>query len=720
MRRQSHENFMPAFLMASRLAGVTIDPVVVSDALSAHQLEALSPDAVDAMQQVRDTTNRIFSAIGFPEPDWDCAIDEATLPLVYFSPKRGWGVVHGRNARDEWLATEFASAPEGSPAILPDLTGLLVFAIPAESQERETAAGVREVIKRAVLKHRGSIVDAAVASILINILALATSVFSMQVYDRVIPTGGLQTLLVLSLGVALSLAFDLIIKAARAKVLESATVDWDREFSTVVFRRLMAIRVDHLPRVVGTLSAQLRGYETIRAFLTSAFPYLSVDLPFAFVFIVVIGLIGGPYVAAAPGAFLILSLAIGLFFKRKIEMHAQEGMLASNRKTGLLVEAVGGAETIKAAGDAGRMLSRWRETSLLASRHEFENRSTNERIGFVSGTCQQVSYVLLVAIGAYMAVRGDITMGAVIACSIVSGRVLAPTAMIPSMLVQWANAKAALKGLEAVWALPTDNGQEVRPLLPETIKGKLRLEEVSFNYPEAQPVLRVQRLEIRPGEKVGVVGAVGAGKSTLLRLLSGLHAPSSGRVFLDDMDIGQISRAFLSEHIGFLQQEVQLFSGTLRDNLIMGLPDPGDEAILKAAELSGLAELIGNHPKGLWLSIAEGGAGLSGGQRQLVGMTRLLLRRPSMWLLDEPTASMDERLERRSIDALRQSIQTDQTLILVTHKPIMLSLVSRLIVVAGHGIVADGPTADVLRSLQPGAAASTGPRPSGLARVVPA
>lgn len=709
MKRWSHANFVPALLAATRLGGIDVDPVAAQDAVSLHQFELPVHDAGDSTREIRQSTGRIFSAIGLPEPEWDCAIDDA-LPLLFLSPDYGWCVVHGLNSRNEWQATEFRTSPEGAPLTLSAMGGLQVFRIRANQHSDETP-GIRDVIKRAVLKHRGSLFDAGMASVLVNILALVTSLFSMQVYDRVIPTRGMQTLAVLSIGVLLSIAFDMVIKAARAKVLEATTVDWDREFSGAVFRRLTAIRVDHLPRIVGTLSAQLRGYETIRAFLTSAPLYLLVDLPSAFLFVLVIGLIGGPYVALVPVVFLIVSVAAGLLFKRRIENNAQEGMLASNQKTGLLVEAVEGAETIKAMGDGGRMLSRWRATSSLASRHEFENRNTNEWVGFVAGTSQQVSYVLLVVIGAYLAVEGSLTMGALIACSIISGRVLAPTGMIPGMLMQWANAKAALKGLEAVWALPTDMGSGAsRPLLPEKLKGKFRFDDASFSYPGTLPVIRVKQLEIQPGEKVGVLGAVGAGKSTLLRLLSGLYAPSEGRVFLDDMDIGQISRAFLSERIGFLQQEVKLFSGTLRENLIMGIADPGDDAINEAAERSGLAELISGHPKGLWLPIAEGGAGLSGGQRQLVGMTRLLLRRPSLWLLDEPTASMDERLESRCIEALRKTIQPDQTLILVTHKPVMLTLVTRLVVVAGHTIVADGPSGEILRLLQQGTGA--GPKPA--------
>jgi ATP-binding cassette subfamily C protein LapB len=290
-------------------------------------------------------------------------------------------------------------------------------------------------------------------------------------------------------------------------------------------------------------------------------------------------------------------------------------------------------------------------------------------------------------------------MGGLVACSILSGRVLSPVAMIPAQLMQWAHAKAALHSLDRMWKLESDHqGQEAVVL--EQIRGTYRCESVVFNY-QGKQALAVPQLAIAPGEKIGILGPVGSGKTTLLRLLSGMYKPHGGRILLDDVDLASIAKPALAEHLGYVQQDGRLFAGTLRENLILGLLDPGDDAILRAAEKTGLlSAVIARHPKGLQQEIHEGGTGLSGGQRQLVNLTRAFLREPRIWLLDEPTASMDRNLEAQVTEALRRTLDPSATLVLVTHKAEMLELVDRLIVVAGHKIVLDGPKAQVLRALQ--------------------
>jgi len=303
------------------------------------------------------------------------------------------------------------------------------------------------------------------------------------------------------------------------------------------------------------------------------------------------------------------------------------------------------------------------------------------------------------ATGAYFAAEGFITMGALIACSILSGRILGPVASIPGLMVQQANAKAALDGLEKLFVLKVDNDGISRPMMPDTIHGEFRLERVRFAYEGASKALSIQAMQIRAGEKIGVIGAIGSGKSTLLRLLTGMYQPNEGRVLLDGLDIDQISRHLLGEKIGYLQQDHRLFSGTLRENLLVGLPDPGDEVIRECAAKSGLLATVTNHPKGLDLMIVEGGKGLSGGQRQLVALTRVILSKPSLWLLDEPTASMDEASENRCIQFLRQTIQPEQTMVLVTHKLSLLQMVERLILIHNHEVVLDGARDEVLKRL---------------------
>jgi ATP-binding cassette subfamily C protein LapB len=294
-------------------------------------------------------------------------------------------------------------------------------------------------------------------------------------------------------------------------------------------------------------------------------------------------------------------------------------------------------------------------------------------------------------------------MGGLIACTILSGRILGPISAIPNMLTQWGHTRAALQGLDRLWALETDHHGIDHPVVLESVQGQFELENIQASYGNNKALL-INKLNINPGERVGVMGPVGAGKTTLLRLLSGMYKPQAGHVKLDGVDITHISKPVLAEQIGYLQQEGRLFAGTLRDNLVLGLMDPGDQTILNAAKKTGLAQaVLSRHPLGLMQLISEGGQGLSGGQRQLTNLTRVFLRQPRVWLLDEPTASLDKQLELWVMMALRQTLRKEDTFVVVTHKPELLDLVDRIIVVAQNQIVMDGPKAEVLAKLQSGA-----------------
>jgi ATP-binding cassette subfamily C protein LapB len=346
------------------------------------------------------------------------------------------------------------------------------------------------------------------------------------------------------------------------------------------------------------------------------------------------------------------------------------------------------------------MLSRWMKTTDDARDNDLQMRNVSEHSQHLAASLQQVSYTLLVAGGALMVSRGEITQGALIACSILSGRVLTPVSAIPGLLVQWAHAKAALQGLDRLWALQDDHHGQEQPVVVGGIRGEYKFEGVVSNY-GAKKALSVPALSIRPGEKIGILGPIGAGKTTLLRLLSGMYKPQEGRILLDDVDIAHLSKPLLAENLGYVQQDGRLFAGTLRDNLILGQLDPGDDVILETARKTGLLQaVIAANPKGLQQEIFEGGTGLSGGQRQLVNLTRAFLRKPKIWLLDEPTASMDRALEQQVTQALRAAIGPLDTLVLVTHKGEMLELVDRVMVVANQQLVLDGPKAQVLQKLQ--------------------
>jgi ATP-binding cassette subfamily C protein LapB len=368
-------------------------------------------------------------------------------------------------------------------------------------------------------------------------------------------------------------------------------------------------------------------------------------------------------------------------------------------KTGLLVEAVEGVETIKAGSGGWKFLSRWIKVNSKTIESDLEMRNVNDHVGYLSAMIHQVSYAGLVIVGSLVVMQGQMTMGALIACSILSGRILSPILSIPSLIVQYAHAQAALKGLESLYKLKTDTHGIHRPLVPNLIQGNFSLIGAKFSYGQNPPALIISQLNIQQGERIAILGPIGAGKSTLLRLLSGLYVPQEGQILLDGLDLSHISRQVLSQKIGYLQQDHRLFQGTLRENLLIGMPDPGDAALTKAMQRTGMLDFVSAHPKGLERPIMEGGKGLSGGQRQLVAFTRLILCEPDILLLDEPTATMDDEQERRCIKTLNEQASVGKTLVIVTHKPSILPLVTRIIIIAGNSIVMDGPRDSILKQL---------------------
>lgn len=553
--------------------------------------------------------------------------------------------------------------------------------------------------RHAIVKRRMLFIDGAIATLTINAVGLASSFYSMQVYDRVVPTMGFATLWVMTLGVLLAILLELGMRHLRARVTERACKAIDEELSGVFFAQALAIRMDRRPQTVGTFAAQIRQFELVRNFLTASTMFVLADAPFALAFIAVMALIAGP-VALVPLAMLPLSVLAGVLFLKPLARRAEAHMEESNRKNGLLIEAIDGIESIKAASAEWKLLDRWRRMTHVLAEDETAIKDLSNLSAHLTQTLQQLGYVGLVAAGAYAIGAGQLTVGGLIACTIISGRALGPLAQISGLIVQWQHARYALKGLDQIMALPTDTNPAGRNTVPDHCAGRLRLDAVRHAWEPDAPALQVDSLVFQPGDRVAVLGSVGSGKSTLLKLLSGLYRPAAGRVFLDDVDLANLAPAFVREHVGYLPQEVRLFKGTLRENLALGLPSPTDGQILASARFTGLDRVIAAHPRGLGLEISEGGRGLSGGQRQLAGLTRMVLARPRVLLLDEPTAAMDLLLEEYVAEHLFGQFSPEGTLVVVTHKPGLLRHFNRVIVLDRGRVVADGPRDEVLRRLR--------------------
>lgn len=694
------------------------------------RLHVLTPAEIEALgQQLQDDVARaapssrlaehltpMLRRIGLRERRWQARPRAHQTPMIGIDRDAGVCLIHGFNqSLGQWVV----ETPQGRREWAEPPAGMRFFNV-ALSIREQLSSGALGMLIEVLGQHRQPFAFFLLGTLVINLLAIVTSLYSMQVYDRVIPSRGVETLIVLTVGVALSIVFELVLKFVRSLIMERFVQEVDTDLSHRIYERLMRVRIDQFPASVGTLAAQLRMYESVRAFAYSATSYVLVDTPFALLFLLMIWFIGGPMVAAVPAVFFVVSLGLGLAIKRRTENHTRSSQAAANRKLGLLVESVECAEAIKAQGTRWHFQSRW---NALTAQHVSEDRRVRhitESSMFYAAALQQFSYVLMLATGAYIAATtNSLTSGGLIACSILSGRVLQPVTALPGMLSQWANAKYALIGIDSIFKLQTDHHETQSPLPLSHLEGHLEFEKVVFAYPGQIHGLQVPQWKVQPGERIGIIGGIGSGKSTLLKLMAGLYKPTDGRVQIDHLDIQQVSRAHLSEHIGYMQQSVQLFAGTLKDNLCAGLIGLTDEAVQQACQATGLATWVATHPKGLEMPISEGGQGVSGGQRQLIGMTRLLLSRPALWLLDEPTANMDDETERRLMQLLHGSVGPQQTLVLVTHKMALLGLVQRLVVMAQGRIVLDGPRDAVLEHLrkasQPQAPASAPAGPEGAA-----
>jgi ATP-binding cassette subfamily C protein LapB len=619
-------------------------------------------------------------------------IDPSELPCLALDTQGGWRVLRSFNSQAQWVF-EGVDGETTHHSLAQFWLAKINFNLPFD----RSTSPVWRLIKLEVQKHKSTLIDVCLSGVMLNLIALGISFYSMQIYDRVIPTGASATLYVLSLGVVGAIVFEWLAKTLRSNLNEKIIEAVDQRLGREVFLRLLNVRLDKLPNSVGSLAGQVKAYESVRAFLTSSATQMLIDAPFAIVFTLTLMAVAG-WLALIPVAFLLLSLWTGLRGLREIENRSHQVALANMRKTGLLVEAIEGAETLKSGQGGWRQLSLWQNISDVAREEELRLRHISESSQHQLQVLQQLAYVAMVAIGALMVAKGELSMGSLIACSILSSRILQPIAALPSQLIQWGFCKSALTGLDQIWHLPDDH-QGQPPVVLESVQGHFALKEVVYGYGPLA-ALKVAKLNISSGEKIGILGPIGAGKTTLLRLLSGMYKPQLGEITLDGVDLAYIAKPLLAEQLGYLQQEGRLFAGTLRDNLLVGMTDPGDEILKGVALQTGLHHaVLANHPLGFDLPIQEGGQGLSGGQRQLVNLTRVFLRRPRIWLMDEPTAAMDRQLADHVTHAFKQALRPQDTLVLVTHKPEMLTLVDRLVVIAKHEVLLDGPKEQVLRQL---------------------
>ena len=537
-----------------------------------------------------------------------------------------------------------------------------------------------------------------VASLITNLMALAGVLFSMQVYDRVVPAQSMPTLYVLAGGVLLALIFAWVMRDSRMRITDLLGKRADLRISDRVFGHALRVKNSARPRSTGTFISQIRELEPVRDMLTSTTIAAAADLPFFLLFCVIFWFIAGWLVIVPLVAFLLLIIPSLLAQKRLREL-AHIGMRESSLRNAMLVEAVQGIEDIKVLQAEQRFQHQWNHYNAINADSGLQLRDLLNRLNNWMQTVQGAAFAVVIFFGVPDVMAGQMSTGVLVAASILVSRMLAPLSSITTVLNRWQQAKIAAQSLDQLMKLPVDNPQEVATVHRPTIQGDYRLEGAAFSYDGESAALSVASLEIAPAERVAVIGRNGAGKSTLLQALSGLMQPVSGSVLLDEIDITHIDPADVRRDVSLLSQNARLFHGTLRENLKLGAPLAGDETVIEALKTAGAWAYVQRLPLGLDHPLQEGGLGLSGGQRQAILLARLILRKPRVMLLDEPTAAMDEATERDVINNLRR-VSADSTLVVATHRMAVVEAMDRIIVVDGGAIALDGTKDDVLKRLR--------------------
>lgn len=543
-----------------------------------------------------------------------------------------------------------------------------------------------------------------IASLITNVLALAGVIFSMQVYDRVVPGQSMSTLWVLFIGVMMATVFGHLMRVARARITDVTGKTADLRISDRVFGHALRIRNTARPRSTGTFISQIRELEHVREMLTSTTITAMADLPFFLLFCVLFFYIAGSLVWI-PLAAMVLLILPGLLAQKRLRRLAETNTRESSLRSAMLVEAIQGLDDIKSLQAETRFQNLWNHYNETTSKSSMELRDLISQLSSWAQSVQGGVFAIVIFFGAPMVMAGEMSTGVLVAASMLSSRMLAPLASVTQILNRWQQAQVARKALDGLMNLPVDATSEEQRIHKPVIRGEFRLKEAVFGHNPQVPVLKVSQMTIAQGERIAILGRNGSGKSTLLAGLAGLLEPLDGEIRVDDVVMGLIDPNDLRRDIVLLGQDARLFHGTLRENMTLGAPMASDEAIMAMLDQMGLADFVHKLAEGLDHMILEGGIGLSGGQKQGLLLTRLLLRNPSVVLLDEPTASLDEVSEAAVIEVLSR-LAPSVSVIVATHRPAMLRIVDRLIVVSNGGIAMDGVKNDVLQKLRGGKAAA--------------
>jgi ATP-binding cassette subfamily C protein LapB len=637
-------------------------------------------------------------------------IEPALLPVVLLLKDRGACLLVGWDDADSARVVfpELGEASVSLPrqALAARYTGMAIFARPEYRFDRR-APSVGKVQRRhwfwgSLWENFPVYRDVLFAAGLINVFALAMPLFIMNVYDRVVPNQAFETLWLLAVGLVIIMVFDLVLRTLRGYFIDLAGKRVDVDLSARIMERVLGIRLENRPVSAGSFAANLRSFETVRDFITSATVTTLVDLPFAILFLLVMAWIDFPmFLPALLGMLLVVGYA--WLVQGKMHDLAETTYRAGAMRNANLVESLVGLETVKAVGAEGIMQRKWERSAIFLAR-------VSNQLRFLSATTintamwlQQLVSLAVIVLGVYRIGDGMLSMGGLIACTMLASRAMAPFGQVAGLMTQYHNASTALTSLNEIMECDVERPEGVGFVSRPVFKGEIDFRDVEFAYPgeNSLEALRKVSFHIKPGEHVAMIGRVGSGKSTLLRLMLGLYQPTGGAIRIDGIDIRQLDPSELRRNIGYVPQDVTLFYGSLKENILLAAPRLDDANLLAAADVAGLSDMVNTHPRGFDMLVGERGESLSGGQRQGVALARAVVPNPPILLMDEPTGSMDHTSEETIKQKLRD-FAAHKTLLLVTHRTALLDLVDRLIVVDNGRIVADGPKERVVEALRQG------------------
>jgi len=540
--------------------------------------------------------------------------------------------------------------------------------------------------------------DVLYATLLINLFVLASPLFTMSVYDRVIPNNAMETLWVFASGVLIIYTLDTFLKFARAILLERAGKKSDVIMSSIIFERVMDLQMASHPKSVGSFASNLKDFDMIRSFLTNATLTVLVDMPFAVLFLFVIWYIGN-WMVAIPLVMMILILGYTLFIRNLLRESIEESHKASAAKSSILIEALQNIETLKTLGVTGHMQWAWEEATGEIAQKSLRSRMISTSISTITGYLIQLTTVFLVIAGVYLIGEHELSMGGLIGIVIIASRTVAPMGQAASLISNYADAKSAYDVISTIIAQPSERPHGKKFITRSDLKGEIEFRDVSFSYDNSEhQALKTISLHVKSGEKVAIIGRIGSGKSTISKLLLHLYEPQTGSILIDGIDINQIDPIDLRKNISYVSQDITLFKGTVKENILYRSSRVGDEQMLRASIIAGADEFIKKHPQGYEMPIGERGMGLSGGQKQSIGIARALLYESPIVLMDEPTNAMDQLSEKRLMANLKTYIE-DKTAIFITQKHTILELVDRVIVMNEGKVYLDGPKNQVMAKL---------------------